>query len=156
MLVNIGERYWIVTAEASGIFCSVVKKQKSANVPKNPRKSKSFRLEPFQSPLIRRNPIMQKTAATEHRKKTTSIAGMCETSFTKTFAKPKASVDKNIARTPSVKNGCSLLNPHLRLFPFSRSRNHLRILTVSWKTNADASTKAIRHKPKLPKLLTQL
>lgn len=38
------------------------------------------------------------------RKKTVSIAGMWATCFTQTFAKKKASVDKNIARTPTVKN----------------------------------------------------
>lgn len=38
------------------------------------------------------------------RKKTISIAGICATCFTKTFARKKASVDKNIARTPGVRN----------------------------------------------------
>jgi hypothetical protein len=35
---------------------------------------------------------------------------MCETCLTNTLAKEKASVDKNIARTPSVRNFCRSLN----------------------------------------------
>ena len=48
--------------------------------------------------------MKQNALANRQRKNTTSIAGMCETCLTSTFAKEKASVDRNIARTPSDKN----------------------------------------------------
>ena len=56
--------------------------------------------------LARRMPVKHSNVvAAMHRKKTISIAGICETSFTKTFAtSEKASVDKNIERTPGVSN----------------------------------------------------
>jgi hypothetical protein len=54
--------------------------------------------------------MIQNVLAIVVRKKTTSIAGMCDTCFTKTLASEKASVDMNIARTPSVRNLFSVLN----------------------------------------------
>src|SRR5688572_21934521 len=112
-LVNIGERYWIVIAEASGIFWSVTKNRNRAVVPNTPRRRRSVRFEPRQSALARYKPIKQNVVATVVRKNTTSIAGICATCFTKTFASEKASVDKNIARTPSVRNLSSWLNGQL-------------------------------------------
>src|SRR5687768_14736002 len=54
--------------------------------------------------------MMQNVLAIVVRKNTTSIAGMCDTCFTNIFAREKASVDRNIARTPSVRNLSSLIN----------------------------------------------
>jgi len=88
-----------------------------------PRSNSIFRLEPFQSAPARFNPIKQKTVATEQRKKTISIAGIWATCFTKTLAKEKASVDKNIARTPSVKIVRSPLKPVKRIVFLLYRRN---------------------------------
>ena len=53
--------------------------------------------------LARRSPQTQNTVATIQRKKTVSIAGICATCLTKTFAKKNESVDRNIDRTPGVR-----------------------------------------------------
>ena len=128
MLVKIGDRYWIVIADASDTFWSVTKKKNSAVVPKSPRSSKSQRLEPIQSALARYRPTKQKTDAIEHRKNTTSIAGMCETCLTRIFAKEKASVDKNIERTPSVRNLPLSFNPgsYFKILFWIRNRSPRR------------------------------
>src|SRR3954453_10196192 len=104
MLVKIGERYWIVIAEAKGMFCSVTKKQKSAVVPNAPRRNSNTLLDPFQSALSLRRPMKQNELATVQRKKTTSIAGILGNSFTRMLAIEKANVDKNIERMPTVRN----------------------------------------------------
>ena len=76
ILVKIGERYWIVIADASGMFCSVMKNRNSAVVPKTPLSKSIVRFEPFQSAPARFSPMKQNAVATEQRKKTISIAGM--------------------------------------------------------------------------------
>jgi hypothetical protein len=68
-----------------------------------PLSKSSIRLEPFQSAPARFSPTRQNIVASEQRKKTVSIAGICATCLTKTFANEKASVERNIARTPSVR-----------------------------------------------------
>src|SRR5215204_6495664 len=65
--------------------------------------------------------MMQNVLAIVVRKNTTSIAGISETCFTKTLASEKASVDKNIARTPSVRNLSSLFNWTIWLFGACRA-----------------------------------
>jgi hypothetical protein len=40
IVVKIGDKYWIVIAEASGICCSVRKKRNKAVVPNSPLSSK--------------------------------------------------------------------------------------------------------------------
>jgi len=42
IVVKMGERYCIVIADASGIFCNVMKNKKSAVVPNNPRSKRSL------------------------------------------------------------------------------------------------------------------
>jgi len=66
----------------------------------------------------------------EQRKKTTSIAGMCDTSLTSVFAKKKANVDKNIERTPSVRNLPLSFNPGFYSTILFSIRN--RSLLRSW------------------------
>jgi len=123
MLVNIGERYWIVIADASGMCCSVTKNRNNAVVPKMPRSRSIVRFDPRQSAFTRYRPMKQSIVASEQRKNTTSTAGICETCFTKTFANEKASVDRNIARTPSVRNARSLLKPVMRIIFLKCRRN---------------------------------
>src|SRR5690606_29116732 len=92
------------------MFCKVVKNKKRALVPKAPRQKRIFLLEPIRSVTpARLKPQKQKTAPIAQRKKTTSIAGMCETCFTKTYARAKKSVERNIARTPSIRNLSSVV-----------------------------------------------
>jgi hypothetical protein len=67
---------------------------------------------------------------------------MCETNLTITLAKEKASVDRNIARTPSVRNFCFSaklhyctaffdFDPHPQSFPHSPlGRNARTFLTI--------------------------
>jgi len=53
---------------------------------------------------------MQKELEITQRKKSVSVAGICATRFTKTLARKKASVDKNIARTPGERNFVSVFS----------------------------------------------
>src|SRR5438046_1272013 len=103
-VVNIGDRYCMVIAGASGIFCSEVKNKNSAVVPNRPRNSSSVRLLPFQSAPARCKPTRQIIVATRQRKNTISDGGIFGNCLTSMFAKAKASVDINIERTPSVRN----------------------------------------------------
>ena len=98
--VKIGERYWIVTAVARCMFCTVTKKAKSASVPKVPRAMSSAWLFPFQSSRRRAISTPQMIPETRQRKKTISIAGMRSSCFTKTFIVAKASVARSMLATP--------------------------------------------------------
>lgn len=46
MAVNTGDKYWIVTALANGIFCSVMKNRLRAVTPKIPLNRRNFLLFP--------------------------------------------------------------------------------------------------------------
>src|SRR5436190_9682679 len=122
----------MVIAGASGIFCSEVKNKNSAVVPNSPRNSSSVRLLPFQSAPARCRPTRQIIVATRQRKNTISDGGMCGTCFTSMFASEKASVDKNIERTPTVRNVPLPLKLYivLRLEHSAFSPVHISLFTV--------------------------
>lgn len=155
-LVKIGERYWIVIAEARGICLSVVKKKYIAAEPNNPLSINIPWLVPFKAEGCRRSPIKHRIVAIEHRKKSTSITGMFSSGFTKMFASAKHSVDRNIERTPSVRIVRSLLKPVKRIvFLISRRNRSRRRSQILPRKNEIADRSSARQKRSLRQLSVQ-
>jgi hypothetical protein len=124
-----------------------------AAVPNNPRSINIQWFEPFQSAFCRRILKTHITVATEQRKKSTSMTGMWLTCFTKIFAKAKKSVEKNIERTPLLRNVRSWLKPVKRIvFLICRRNRSQRRSPIFLKMNAFDDRMTARRRPMPSKL----
>ena len=85
IIVNIGDKYCIITAIASGVLCKVMKKRDSAIVPNTPLKIKIFLFLPKGIIFLYLSKTIKYINENIDLKKTSSKTGILFSSLTKTF-----------------------------------------------------------------------